>query len=60
MGAWTHYPPPVVDLGELHPDAILITHEHSDQFPEPTLSFIERSTPVYVPDFPNRRMVLRL
>ena len=60
MGAWIQYPPPMIDVGKLHPDAILITHEHSDHFHEPTLSSLERSTPVYVPDFPNRRMVLRL
>jgi CMP-N-acetylneuraminate monooxygenase len=60
LGAWTQYPPPVIDVSTLRPDAIVITHEHSDHFHEPTLRRFARSTPIYVPDFPNRRLVRRL
>jgi CMP-N-acetylneuraminate monooxygenase len=56
LGAWTQFPPPVVVASELSPDAILITHEHSDHFHEPTLDQFDRQTPIYVPDFPNQRM----
>ncbi|MCG8583328.1 MAG: MBL fold metallo-hydrolase [Pirellulales bacterium] len=56
LGAWTQFPPPRVHASELSPDAILITHEHSDHFHEPTLDQFDRSTPVFVPDFPNQRM----
>lgn len=60
LGSWLHYPPPVVRVEELKPDAILITHEHSDHFSEATLDFFDRSTTIYVPDFPNRRLCERL
>lgn len=60
FGAWTQYPPPVVDVDRLRPDAIWISHEHSDHFHEPTLRRLPRTTPVYVPDFPNGRMQARL
>jgi CMP-N-acetylneuraminate monooxygenase len=59
-GAWMHYPPPIVDAASLRPNAIVITHEHPDHFHEPTLRCFDRSVPVLVPDFPNRRMVGRL
>jgi CMP-N-acetylneuraminate monooxygenase len=57
LGSWALYPPPVVDVSSLRPNAIVITHEHSDHFHEPTLTRFDRSTAVYVPDFPNRRLV---
>src|SRR5579859_2360307 len=60
VAAWVQFPPPIVDVNSLDPDAILITHEHSDHFHEPTLSKFRRDQPIYVPDFPNRRMVERL
>ena len=60
LGAWTQYPPPVVDVADLRPDAIWISHEHPDHFHEPTLELFDRSLPIFVPDFPNRRMVRRL
>jgi CMP-N-acetylneuraminate monooxygenase len=60
LGSWIQYPPPVVDVTTLRPDAIAITHEHSDHFHEATLSCFDRKTPVYAPDFPNRRIILRL
>lgn len=60
LGAWAPYPTPRVSGAELAPDVLLITHEHSDHFNEPTLRNIPRATPVYVPDFPNQRMQRRL
>jgi CMP-N-acetylneuraminate monooxygenase len=60
LGSWVHYPRPVASIDELKPDAVLITHEHSDHFHLPTLAHFERETPVYAPDFPNRRILSRL
>jgi CMP-N-acetylneuraminate monooxygenase len=60
LGAWAPYPPHEVSGTDLRPDAILITHEHSDHFHEPTLRLFDRQTPIYVPDFPNQRMAKRL
>jgi CMP-N-acetylneuraminate monooxygenase len=60
LGSWVHYPQPVITPSELSPDAILISHEHSDHFHEPTLAHFSRSTPVLAPDFPNRRILRRL
>jgi CMP-N-acetylneuraminate monooxygenase len=60
MGAWAPYPPPQVSGAELRPDAILITHEHSDHFHEPTLRHFDRRIPIFVPDFPNQRLTHRL
>ena len=56
LGSWVQYPPPVVSAGALQPDAIWISHEHSDHFHPETLRGFDPSTPVYVPDFPNRRL----
>ncbi|MCI0437542.1 MAG: Rieske 2Fe-2S domain-containing protein [Chloroflexi bacterium] len=60
LGSWIQYPPPVKDVAELRPDAIWISHEHPDHFHEPTLLMFDRATPIYTPDFPNRRIVTRL
>jgi CMP-N-acetylneuraminate monooxygenase len=60
FGSWTQYPPADVSGADLRPDAILITHEHSDHFHEATLRLFDRATPVYVPDFPNQRLTRRL
>jgi CMP-N-acetylneuraminate monooxygenase len=60
LGAWTQYPPPVVDVTTMRPDAMVISHEHSDHFHEPTLVEFDRSIPIFIPDFPNRRLVERL
>jgi CMP-N-acetylneuraminate monooxygenase len=60
MGAWTQYPPPLVRVNDLSPSAILITHEHSDHFHEPTLAGFPRDTAIYAPDFPNQRILKRL
>ena len=60
LGAWIQYPPTTANAAALQPDAIWISHEHSDHFHEPTLKHFDRATPIYVPDFPNRRLVQRL
>ena len=60
FSAWAPHPAPAVSGKDLHPDAILITHEHSDHFHEPTLRHFDRQVPVYVPDFPNQRLQKRL
>ena len=54
FGSWALWPPPRVDTGKLRPDAIWISHEHSDHFHPQTLAQLPRETPVYLPDFPNR------
>lgn len=56
LGAWMQYPPPIVSAADLGPDAIWISHEHSDHFHPPSLKLLNRATPVYVPDFPNERL----
>ena len=60
LGSWAPHPKPAASASDLRPDAILITHEHSDHFHEPTLRRFARETTCYVPDFPNRRLQLRL
>jgi CMP-N-acetylneuraminate monooxygenase len=60
LGSWIQFPPSLVDVDKLDPDAILITHEHSDHFHEPTLQKFSWDRRIYVPDFPNRHMVERL
>ncbi len=60
LGAWVPSPAPDTNGADLRPDAILITHEHSDHFHEPTLRHFDRRTPVLVPDFPNERLPRRL
>lgn len=59
-GAWLQYPPPRVSAADLSPDVIWISHEHTDHFHERSLQAFSRDIPVYVPDFPNRRMPERL
>ncbi|MDQ0206933.1 MBL fold metallo-hydrolase [Alkalicoccobacillus murimartini] len=60
MGSWIQYPPPVIRTEQLNPNAIWISHEHSDHFHEPTLRLFNRSIPIYVPDFVNRRLIYKL
>lgn len=45
---------------DLQPNAIWISHEHSDHFHPQTLLHFEKSTPIYVPAFPNGRLEKRL
>ena len=51
LGSWTNYPPELsIDkLPKL--DAIWISHEHSDHYHEPTLSRLDKNTPVYITKF---------
>ena len=56
MGAWTQFPPPPESALRFRPDAIWISHEHSDHFHEPTLRLYDRSTPIYLPAFANGRL----
>lgn len=60
LGAWKHYPEPVIKVEELNPDAIWISHEHSDHFHEETLKKFNKDIPVYVPAFMNGRLEKRL
>jgi CMP-N-acetylneuraminate monooxygenase len=60
FGSWAPYPSPVVTPPEISPDAIWISHEHSDHFHESTLRLLPKDIPVYVPDFPNRRLPRKL
>ena len=60
FGSWALWPPPRVEANKLRPDAIWISHEHSDHFHPQTLEQLPRETPVYCPDFPNRRLPARL
>jgi len=60
MGGWIQYPPPITNFANLHYDGIYISHEHPDHFHEPTLNRVNRTVPIYIPDFPNQRMVERL
>ena len=60
LGAWAHYPPSATKVKDVAPDAIWISHEHSDHFHEPSLSKFDKTIPVYVPAFPNGRMEKKL
>lgn len=60
LGAWIPYPPTNVDVSQLRPNAIWISHEHSDHLHLPTLRHFDRETPVYFPDFPNGRLARTL
>jgi CMP-N-acetylneuraminate monooxygenase len=60
LGAWMPLPAPQRQPEALRPDAIWISHEHSDHFHVPTLARFARHTPIYVPDFPNGRIVRSL
>lgn len=60
FGSWVQYPPPHAKAEQLNPDAIIISHEHSDHFHEPTLRNFEKNIPIYIPDFPNQRLQQRL
>jgi len=55
--SWINYPPSGLSIADLPKiDVIWISHEHSDHFNEYTLSFIDKSTKIYVPDFDNCRL----
>lgn len=54
FGAWHLYPKPVVTAQGLRVDAIVITHPHPDHFHIPTLEKMDRSVPIYFPQFPSQ------
>ena len=55
--SWINYPPSGILVSSLPKiDAIWISHEHSDHFNENTLSLIDKSTKIYVPDFDDCRL----
>ena len=55
--SWINYPPSGISVSSLPKiDAIWISHEHSDHFNENTLSLIDKSTKIYVPDFDDCRL----
>ena len=55
--SWINYPPSGISVSSLPKiDAIWISHEHSDHFNEHTLSLIDKSTKIYVPDFDDCRL----
>lgn len=56
LGAWRQYPLSGVSGADLTPDAVIITHEHSDHFHLPTLRHFKRDTPIFVPGFTNGRI----
>ena len=56
LGAWRQYPLTGIKAKDLKPYAIIITHEHSDHFHIPTLIHFHKNTPIFVPNFPNKRI----
>ncbi len=53
-GSWHLYPSANVQMNDLKVDVIIITHPHPDHFHLETLSKLDRSTPIYFPDFPSQ------
>jgi CMP-N-acetylneuraminate monooxygenase len=53
-GAWHLHPKPAVTAGELKVEAIVITHPHPDHFHLPTLEKMDKSVPIYFPQFPSQ------
>jgi len=53
-GSWHLYPSANVQMNDLKVDVIVITHPHPDHFHLETLSKLDRSTPIYFPDFPSQ------
>jgi len=55
--SWINYPPSGMSVSSLPKiDAIWISHEHTDHFNEYTLSLIDKSIKIYVPDFDDCRL----
>lgn len=53
-GSWHLYPSADVQVSDLKVDAIVITHPHPDHFHLETLSKLDKSIPIYFPDFPSQ------
>ena len=60
FGAWRHYPKPLVKAKDIKPNAIWISHEHSDHFHAQTLLSFDKKIPIYIPAFANARLEKRL
>ena len=56
LGSWAHFPRPLIEASSLAPNAIWISHEHSDHLHPNTLRHFNRATPIYFPAFPNGRI----
>jgi len=56
LGGWRQYPLTNIKAKDLKPYAIIITHEHSDHFHIPTLVNFHRNTPIFIPNFSNKRI----
>jgi CMP-N-acetylneuraminate monooxygenase len=54
--SWINYPESKIHPKDLNPSVIYISHEHSDHLSVETLSFFKKNTPIYFPDFPNKRI----
>ena len=53
-GSWHLYPSANVQVDDLKVDVIIITHPHPDHFHLETLLKLDRSIPIYFPDFPSQ------
>ncbi|WP_233706999.1 MBL fold metallo-hydrolase [Helicobacter equorum] len=60
LGAWRNYPKPLIHPKDLKPNAIYISHEHSDHLHPATLNFFDKDTKIYIPSFSNMRMEKKL
>lgn len=60
FGAWRNYPSPIIKPEQLHPNAIYISHEHSDHFHPETLKYFDKNVSIYIPAFPNGRLEQKL
>jgi len=61
FGSWITYPQSNIRVNDLPKlDGIFISHEHSDHFHEHTLKKFDKDIPIFVPDFDNKRLELRL
>ena len=53
-GSWHLHPKPLTSAQNLCVDAIVITHPHPDHFHIATLDKMDKSTPIYFPQFPSQ------
>ena len=60
FGAWKHYPKPKIKAKDIKPNALWISHEHSDHFHIQTLKCFDKKIPIYIPAFANGRLEKRL
>jgi len=61
FGSWTQYPPSNIHIKDLPKiDAIWISHEHSDHFHAYSLSFFDKTIPIFVNNSDDNRLVTKL